>query len=147
MATRHESTITLRLRRTYPASRERIFRAWTTPEELTRWHAPAPLSTPSAEVDLRVGGKYRIAMRDPSGAEYHAVGVYREIDRPRKLVFTWGWEERDIGPTLVTIELFEKGEGTELVLTHEKFPNEQERDQHQHGWNGVLDKLAQFISL
>src|SRR5207244_13435009 len=70
MATRQEqqSSVTLRLRRSFPAPRERVFRAWTTPAEMKLWKAPGDMTTPLAEVDLRPGGKYRIHMRAPDGA-------------------------------------------------------------------------------
>jgi uncharacterized protein YndB with AHSA1/START domain len=137
--------VTLRLRRTFQAPRERVFRAWTSAEELKRWHAPPPHTTPFAEVDLRVGGKYRIHMRAPDGAEHHAVGVYREIDPPKKLVFTWTWEGGDMGDTLVTVEFLDRGAATEIVLTHELFPSDDVRARHEAGWNGAFDKLAQVL--
>jgi uncharacterized protein YndB with AHSA1/START domain len=97
------------------------------------------------ELDLRVGGKYRIHMRAPDGAEHHAVGVYREIDPPNKLVFTWSWEGGDMNDTLVTVEFLDRGATTELVLTHELFPNDEARKQHAAGWNAALDKLVQTL--
>jgi uncharacterized protein YndB with AHSA1/START domain len=146
MATQQQQrTARLQLRRTFQAPRERVWRAWTSAEELKRWHAPAPLTTPDAQVDLRVGGKYLIAMRAPDGAEHRAIGVYREIDPPKKLVFTWTWEGGTLGETLVTVEFFDRGPATELVLTHERFPNDEERDRHQDGWSKVLDKLPQAL--
>lgn len=146
MATQQEQrTVALQLRRTFQAPRERVFRAWTSPEELKRWHAPAPMTTPVAEVDLRVGGKYRIHMRAPDGAEHHAVGVYRVVDPPKKLVFTWTWEGGDMADTLVTVEFLDRGPATELVLTHELFPSDEARASHEHGWNAVLEKLGQML--
>ena len=144
-ATARQGPVTLQLRRTFQAPRERVFRAWTTAEELKRWHAPAPNITSVAEVDLRVGGKYRIHMRAPDGAEHRAVGVYREIDPPKKLVFTWSWEGGYLSDTLVTVEFLDRGAATELVLTHELFPSDEARTQHASGWNAVFDKLAQII--
>jgi uncharacterized protein YndB with AHSA1/START domain len=138
-------SVTLQLRRTFHAPRERVFRAWTSAEELKRWHAPPSHTTSLAEIDLRVGGKYRIHMRAPDGAEHRAVGVYREIDPPKKLVFTWTWEGGEMGDTLVTVEFRDRGATTELVLTHELFPNDEARDQHAVGWNAVLDNLAQSL--
>jgi uncharacterized protein YndB with AHSA1/START domain len=140
-----QRTVTLRLRRTFQAPRERVFRAWTSAEELKRWHAPVSHTTPLVEMDLRVGGKYRITMRAPDGAEHSAVGVYREIDPPKKLVFTWSWEGGDMNDTLVTIEFLERGSATELVLTHELFPNDTVRANHEAGWNAAFEKLTQAL--
>src|SRR5204863_774192 len=70
----------LTLRRTYAAPRERVFRAWTDPEEIKRWWGPPGTATPDAEVDLKPGGKYRFTMRSlPDGEPYFLVGTYREV--------------------------------------------------------------------
>jgi len=149
MATRQhpQSTVTLRLQRSFAAPRERVFQAWTTPAEMKQWKAPGDMTTPLAEVDLRPGGKYRIHMRASDGAEHHLVGVYRVVEPPKKLVYTWRWEnEPDAPETLVTVEFFERGGATDLVLTHELFPNEEARSKHEHGWTGCLDKLARVVA-
>jgi uncharacterized protein YndB with AHSA1/START domain len=136
----------LQIKRTFAAPREKVFRAWTDPEALKKWCAPSDeFSVPTAEVDLRVGGKYRIAMKAPDGNLYVAIGTYREILSPRKLVFTWTWEGSDMPDTLVTLDFHERGSATELVLTHEFFPNVEQRDKHQHGWTGCLNRLGKMF--
>jgi uncharacterized protein YndB with AHSA1/START domain len=146
MATQQQRTAALSLRRTFQASRERVFRAWTTPEEIKRWKGPGERTTPVAEVDLRVGGAYRVHMRSPDGSEMRLVGVYREVDPPKKLVYTWGWETNpEMGETLVTVEFLERGRATEVVLKHELFPADDVRDQHEQGWHGSLDKLDKIL--
>ena len=142
----------LQITRTFRASREKVFQAWTTPGALKQWFGPsAEFSIPVAELDLRVGGRYRIQMVDPKGQTHTAIGEYREIARPEKLVFTWSWEggagcdETPLGETLVTIELRQKATETEMTLTHELFPNAQTRDNHYEGWNGCLERLGQFV--
>lgn len=137
-----ERDVDLELRRVLPARREAVFDAWTRPEVLTAWCAPGPMATPRAEVDLRPGGRYRIEMAEPGGATHVATGTYREIVRNERLVFTWRWEGSDAAETLVTVELHARGEETELVLRHERFPSAQERDRHREGWGGCLEKLA-----
>lgn len=141
---------TLRLRRTIPAPRERVFRAWTTPAELKRWSAPGPMTTPLAEVDLQVGGSYRIHLRAPDGTEHRLRGTYREVDPPRRLVYTWHWEGATdgshAGETLVTVEFHERGRETEIVITHELFPSDDARRKHEEGWIGLLDKLTTVVA-
>jgi uncharacterized protein YndB with AHSA1/START domain len=142
------SEITLNLTRTYSAPREEVFRAWTEPEALKRWFAPSDeFSTPIAEVDLRVGGAYRIGMKPPDQEDmFIVVGTYREVQPPERLVFTWSWEEgMDVGETLVTVEFRDLGGSTEVVLTHELFPNEQARDKHNEGWSGCLERLEKIL--
>ena len=88
----------VRLERTFAATPEEVFDAWTSPEVLTRWWAAQPSWTsPGCEVDLRVGGRYLLRMRDEDGRVYAVGGEYREVDRPRRLVYTWCWEGTD-GP-------------------------------------------------
>jgi len=100
------SDTTLHLRRTFTAPREKVFRAWTDPEELKQWWGPEGCSTPIAEIDLRVGGKYRFGMKPLEGDLIFVSGTYREIRPPEKLVYTWVWEgsEMDAGETLVTVK-------------------------------------------
>jgi uncharacterized protein YndB with AHSA1/START domain len=146
MATQQQRTASLSLRRTFQASRERVFRAWTTPEEIARWKGPGDRTTPVVEVDLRVGGAYRVHMRSPDGGEMRLVGVYREVDPPKKLVYTWSWETNpEMGETLVTVEFIERGRATEVVLKHDLFPADEVRDQHAQGWHGSLDKLEKIL--
>ena len=139
---------TLRIRRRFAASPEALFRAWTEPEQIKRWLAPTDeFSTPVAQVDLCVGGSYRIQMKSPEGKPHTAVGSYRTVDFPAKLVLTWDWQEQSIGETVVTVEFREQGNGTELTLTHELFPDAKSRDHHDQGWNGCLDRLARALSV
>lgn len=149
MATRarRSAAVTLRLRRTFAAPRERVFRAWTTPEEMKRWTGPGDYTTPLAEVDLRPGGQYRIHMRAPDGTLRRLTGVYRAVDAPTRLVYTWRWEDDPAFPdTLVTVEFVERGAATEVVLTHEAFPNAAARQRHAVGWTGCFDKLAHVLA-
>ena len=145
-----EQATILRLTRLFDAPRERVFDAWTNPDVLKQWWAAFPTwDTPEAEVDLREGGRYRLAMRNPDTGETHTVvGEYREIQRPERLAYTWAWDEKPEmtdGDTLVEIEFREDGEATEVVLTHTGFPSEQVRDQHAHGWNGCFANLESRV--
>jgi uncharacterized protein YndB with AHSA1/START domain len=138
----------LRIERTFAAPPEKVFAAWTTAEGLTRWLAPTDEYTVHVTtLDLRVGGRYRVEMRHSGGNVHRVGGVYQEITPPRKLVFTWMWEN---GPadadTLVTVELSaEPGGKTKLVLTHERFTDLPARDEHAKGWAGCFDRLAKAV--
>jgi len=136
---------TLEVRRTFAAPRERVFRAWTQPEELDKWSSPGPL-TPTSDVDLRVGGRYRIIMRGPDGTEHRVGGVYQVIEPPSKLVYTWKWEEKpDMRDSVVTVEFLDRGKSTEVVLRHDGLADAEDRARHEHGWNGCLEKLAALL--
>ena len=139
----------LTVRRLISAPRELIFRAWTDPEQLKKWFGPSDAVTiPSAIVDFREGGSYRITMIGPQKVPFVVRGVYREIRPHDKLVFTWIWEDADLdmGETLVTVDLNEQGAATEVVLTHELFPNADSRGRHAEGWEGSLGKLAAYLA-
>ena len=132
----------LEVRRTIRASRQRVFDAWTRPEEMKRWCAPGPMTNTLADVDLRVGGHYKIRMRAPDGAEHEAEGVYREVDPPKRLAYTWQWATgADAEVTLVTVEFIELGDRTEIVLRHSGFSAEKSRDSHEQGWLGCITKF------
>ena len=138
------------MERVLPADRETVFRCWTDPKHLARWFGPtSEHSTPIADIDLRVGGRFRFGMKKGGDSEAHIVGgIYQEISPPKKLVFTWAWETSVQPPdeTLVTIEFHEIGNQTRLVLIHERFPHAKMQDQHGEGWNGCLDRLGLLLS-
>jgi len=138
-----DDTRVIRMTRTFDAPRERVFRAWTEPEQLAKWWGPKGFTVPDHTIDVRPGGAWRTTMRSPEGNDHVVAGVYREITPPERLVFTWGWETE--GPrgheTVVTIELHERDGGTELQLTQELFENETSRDMHHQGWSGCMDSL------
>ncbi|MGH8462481.1 MAG: SRPBCC family protein [Stenotrophobium sp.] len=136
-------TAALKLTRRYPHSREKIFRAWTDPQALKRWFCPsAETRVALAEVDLRVGGRFRIDVQSPDGEPHSVSGVYREIAPPEKLVFTWLGACGPDGESLVTVKLNAYAGGTELILTHERLPDVASRERHGKGWNSCLDHLG-----
>jgi uncharacterized protein YndB with AHSA1/START domain len=106
---------------------------------LKKWHAPGPRATvPIAEVDLRVGGSYSIHMLSPDGKDYNAIGTYREVEPPKRLVYTWSWAGRPID-SVVTVEFLDLGDSTEVVLRHD-LPDA-ERAGHEQGWIASLAQL------
>ena len=144
MNTSTTQPVGLEVKRLIKAPRERVFAAWTTPDDIMKWFGPASCHALSAQVDLRVGGEYRIrSMTDPYG-ELEVIGEFRVVTPPSKLVYTWKWKEAPmnaIGETLVTVDFSEVNGWTEVRLRHEGFPSAEARDQHTHGWTGCLDKL------
>lgn len=146
---------TLQIIRTYKAQREKVWNAWTNPEALKKWFGPSDEFTVLlAEVDLGIGGTYRLQMKAPNGEVHTAVGTYKEVNAHEKLVFTWSWEEgggcgdAKAGPpidTLVTLEFRVKGNESEMILTHDRFPNVEARDKHQEGWSGCLARLGKLF--
>lgn len=134
----------LRIERTFDAPPQDVFDAWTSVEVLKRWwHAEHRWETPFAEVDLRVGGAVRVAMRNPEdGKEYGGGGEYTVIDRPRRLAFTWAWHGDDESRRqLIEVEFVDLGDRTTVVLTNSGLP-EPEVDDYRDGWSNSFDNLA-----
>jgi uncharacterized protein YndB with AHSA1/START domain len=138
---------TLRLERTYDATPEEVFDAWTNPEVLRRWWmVDEARSTPEADVDLREGGSYRLSMENPGADSRHTVrGVYREVARPERLVYTWAWEAED-GSTghesTVTVSFVAEGERTTVVVEHAGLPDQASRERHSDGWQACMRILG-----
>lgn len=137
----------LRVSRIIDADPERVFDAWTQAEQLRQWSCPEDATITDAQVDLRVGGRYRILMQGTE-TTHTATGIYKEIERPTRLVFTWDWEESEhtMGETLVTVELKDLGNATEVLITHERFPNREARDAHLEGWESCLNRLERLFN-
>ena len=133
------------LRRVLPASRERVFAAWTDAESMREWMCPGDIVSAEAHLDPRVGGLYRIVMRDRAGA-YEHTGEYLVVEPPARLVFTWIAKSTGGRPTLVTIELSPHEDGCELVLTHEQLPEGEVLDRYRGGWAQITDRLGAHIT-
>ena len=136
-----ESGETLVVRRFIPAPRERVFAAWLDPASLAQWMRPGGMTDATAEVDPKVGGKFRIVMIE-GPKQYEHTGEYLAIEPAERLEFTWISEATDHRPTVVTIEFLERDGRTELVLTHRQLPPKQV-ESHRRGWTEVLQLLDQ----
>lgn len=140
--------IALVVRRTINASVERVFEAWTEPEELRRWWGPRPVTCSDAEVDLRVGGQYRIKNLLPDGTALWISGTFEVVEPPLRLVYTWEIERKAVAAaerSRVTVRFEPRGEGTEVVVVHELIDTDETRADHERGWNGCLDGLARLF--
>ena len=126
---------------------EKVWRALTQPEAIKQWMGPSDEYKVSvAETDVRVGGRYHIGLQSPDGEMHDVGGVYREVVRNRKLVYTWAWKTTPERESLVTMELREVDGGTELTLTHAQFFDAEARDRHNKGWQGSLARLDKFLA-
>jgi uncharacterized protein YndB with AHSA1/START domain len=126
------------VRRTIAAPPERIFDAWLDPQALAEWMRPGTIQRSEARVDPRVGGAYEVIMHGEKGPIPHR-GIYRVIDRPKRLVFTW------VSPfagadSVVTVDFRHMGTNTEVIVTHEQLP-ENEQGSHTRGWTTGLQHL------
>jgi uncharacterized protein YndB with AHSA1/START domain len=130
----------VRLSRHFEAPPERLFDAWLDPAIAGRWLFTSPTSeSHHVESDARVGGRWKITDRR-EGTDYTAIGAYEEIDRPRRLVFTFGMPQFSEEMARVTVEIEPQGAGSLLSLTHESVPAEHAAATEK-GWAGMFDAL------
>ena len=134
----------LTITRVLPASPQAVFDAWTTAESVRHWMCPESTSIPLAELDVRVGGAFRVDMLVEGERLVHT-GVYREIRPPEKLVFTWTSKNTQHRDTLVTVELRALGDKTELKLTQTLLPDDAATQQHAGGWTQIVEHLAGYL--
>jgi uncharacterized protein YndB with AHSA1/START domain len=137
----------LRIERTFPASAEDVFDAWTSPEVMSRWfHVARDWQTPEAEVDLRVGGAVRVVMRKPDGTRNEARGVYTLIDRPRRLVMTWAFDDDPANEQRIELSFSDSGGSTTVVMVNSGISTGERRDRQDRGWRGCLDELERVLT-
>ena len=132
------------VRRLIAVPREDVFAAWLDAETLGAFMRPGSVTAAHAEVDPRVGGRFRIFMLH-SGRELEHWGEYLRIDPPALLSFTWHSAATHQQRTVVTVEFLDRGGSTEVVLTHRALPPEK-RDEHRGGWTGILAALERVTS-
>jgi uncharacterized protein YndB with AHSA1/START domain len=133
---------TLTVTRVIAADREVVFDAWTQPEHIKKWSAPEGMDIPISEVDLTVGGRFHLQMKNAEGGTHNARGIYQEIDRPTRLVYSWAWDEHpDHGQSLITVEFKAVEGGTEVVMVHSGLPDEKSVTDHEGGWTSCLNRL------
>jgi uncharacterized protein YndB with AHSA1/START domain len=140
----------VQLNRVFDSPADLVFRALTEPELLRRWYGPAGWEITVCDIDLRVGGKWRIVSRKPGGKEIGQFGVYHEIVKPIRLVNSEAWEDWDAGETLVTTTL-EEQDGKTIFKATILFPSKEVRDTVvksglEHGAAETYDKLAQLLA-
>ena len=144
-------TRTVRLVRVFDAPRERVFDAWTVPEQFVAWMCPPGFGLDRCELDVRTGGAWRAHGYKPDGTHFAKGGVYLEVKRPERLVFTWAHHANDsyTSPrgheTQVEVTFRAIGNKTELTLVQGEFIDAPNFNGHNEGWKGSFDKLAAWL--
>ncbi len=135
------------LKRQFAAPVSKLFRAWSDPAYLRKWHAPGAMTVIVCEADFRVGGQYRFVMQNSGDDGQHGVhGEYLEIKENSLIRLTWQWDGSSVR-TEIELRFSASGNGSELQLKHTQFPDEDARIRHNQGWVGVLDNLAKYLEL
>ena len=146
--TEQPTELALHMKRVLPATPSVVFRACTEPVELAKWWGPRGFTTPSIEINLRVGGRYRFAMQPPAGVLFHLTGEFREVDPPSRLAYTFVWEppDPDDQETLVMLSFRDADGSTEVDLTQGVFATKARRAVHEQGWTDSFERLREVVS-
>jgi uncharacterized protein YndB with AHSA1/START domain len=135
----HESLL---LTRFYAVAPEKVWRAWTDAAALRVWLGQAGSPVWAAELNVRLGGRYSLVMRESAGRRYEVHGVYRELVPSRKLVFTWVQKDSPFdGESLITVELRPLSNGTELRFMLDPVLDPRAPD----AWRGDFKRLGQLL--
>lgn len=134
----------LRLERLIPASPERLFALWTEATQIARWWAPDGYEAVVHDLDVRAGGRWRIVLLQAGGKMAAMGGFFHVVEPPRRLAFSWAWEEADGrhgARTEVTVSFEPVPGGTRLILLQQGFDSKDARDRHLGGWSASVDRL------
>ena len=142
---KEQENVVLNMSRKFEATVEKVWDAWTNPDIISKWWLPDGFTEPKPnEVDLTVGGGFKFHMQPPEGDAFYAHGIFKEIIPNKLIKSTWLWSHSD-QETLLTIEFKESNGGTELILTHELFMDEAQRDLHSDGWQKCFDRIENLF--
>lgn len=140
-----EQSLSLIVRRVVRGSAVQVFRAWTDPAQLRQWWGPAGVRCIDAQIDLRVGGHYRIGNQLPDGSEIWIEGVFERIEPPHLIAFSWSrvqTKANRVPAEKVCIRFVERTDGTEVIVEHTRIADRTTFNSHEIGWHGCLDGFA-----
>jgi uncharacterized protein YndB with AHSA1/START domain len=142
-----EAARVVRIERVFDARAEDVFDAWTSEEVIRRWFRPARgWREPSAEVDLRVGGRIRVVMRNPDGEPVGAGGEYTLIERPHRLAFTWTFDDDPSNQQMIELEFTEREGTTTVLFMNSEISGDERRDSQYEGWSTCLDEMERVLA-
>ena len=139
---------TLRLERLIPSPPEVLFALFVEPAQLLRWWAPDGYEPSIDALDASPGGRWRTILRRPDGGAVATSGVYRVVEPPRRLAFSWAWEDQTGArghETEVMVSFEPVPGGTRLVLVQQRFESRLTRDNHNRGWSASFDRIAAIV--
>lgn len=140
-----DNTFSLEIQRTLPATQEAVFDAWMTREAWQAWIGPKGLRCEVPLLEPKVGGRFQIRMSIAKGITIPVAGIYRELERPARIVFNWGRADEPARSTLISVTIAAHDEKSTITLRHEGLESSASRDSHAQGWRDALDKLAAYL--
>ncbi|HEY0235260.1 MAG TPA: SRPBCC domain-containing protein [Afipia sp.] len=138
--------------RQFNAPRDLVWKAWTDPVHARHWWGPPMCPAVEMNMDVRVGGKWRNCLKSAEdGSLLWQHGVFKEVNPPRRLVFTFTWENNQYlefpnVPMLVELTFEERDGGTLVTLRQTGFHSIADRDGHGVGWNGTFDRFEPYAA-
>ncbi len=146
MRVAEEAARVVRIERTFEASAEDVFDAWTSEEVIRRWFKPADgWREADAQVDLRVGGRIRVVMRTPDGEPVGAGGEYTLIERPHRLAFTWTFDDDPSNEQMIELEFTERDGVTTVLFVNSDISEKERRDAQYEGWSTCFDEIERVL--
>lgn len=144
-----QTALKLDITRIFDAPPALVFKVWTSADHVSRWLGPKDFTCTHCKVDFKPGGAWRACIRAPEGKDYWCGGIYREIAPPKRLVFTFAWEEDgERGQeTTVTVTFEAQGDKTRMNFTQIPFDTVENRDSHSGGWSECFDRLGAYIKV
>jgi uncharacterized protein YndB with AHSA1/START domain len=130
--------------RVIAASPERLFAAWTTPDQLRKWWGPPGGHCVDAQTDVRAGGSYRLDNRTADGELITISGTFTEVSPPTRIAYTWQVDPGPAHSELVTVSFTRCDGGTDVVICHDRITAEPVRREHARGWASCLGRLAEW---
>jgi uncharacterized protein YndB with AHSA1/START domain len=148
MITTKTDASVLEIKKTFKAPVEKVFSAWTEPEQITKWFGCDGATNKQISQDFRVGGDYKFEIFSPDGKSVTMYGTFKEIVPNRKLVYSWSNNSADFlaNDTLVSIEFIGKGDTTEIILSHSKFDKAATTQGHSMGWETAFARLEALFA-
>jgi uncharacterized protein YndB with AHSA1/START domain len=139
------------IERVFNAPREMVWDAFTDPKHLLQWIGPRLHPAVDYKADARPGGRWRGCLRSPDGKEeLWQSGVFHEVTRPERLVYTFQWDKRSADDftfaTLITIHFTDEGAQTRMRFQQTYFNTKANRDGHISGWNSAFDRLEDYLA-
>jgi uncharacterized protein YndB with AHSA1/START domain len=137
------------IRRRFASAPEQVFAAFASPDLVRRWLTPSPeIRLTVLQLDFRVGGSYRFAYHISDATTVIVAGSYSVIESPSKIVFSWVIEPPDEHAGIeseVSVAITPDGNGSELVIRHERLGRTDAIERHAAGWRGAIDQLTALL--
>lgn len=137
----------LEVSRLIRADQNRVFSAWTDPALIVQWWGAGGVKCTAVEMDLTIGGAYRIANQAPAGTTMWITGTFSRVNPPRELAYTWAMEPitDDTTYSLVEVTFDQTDEGTLVTIVQTRIASPEAREIHLQGWIGCLDGLDELL--